>query len=104
MSDNSDTKPEGQCAIGPDMGNGQHPVIVVHEGGSVHSGMARAYKEGEPMLPGDSIVEVVPHEHGCGIGSYRTLYAQEPHSGPAQVATEAYRRGWEAIFGKKGAN
>lgn len=53
-------------------------------------------KEGEPLKPGADLMSV-SNECRDGWHDVEVLY----RSGPAQVATPAYREGYDRIFGKK---
>jgi hypothetical protein len=51
-------------------------------------------QEGKPLFPG--VPFVIPDERGAPPGSFgRVLYEAK---GPGQVATPAYREGWERTF------
>jgi hypothetical protein len=63
---------------------------------------AHPMKSGKPILPGQQLATITRHADGehysvdeidTGAGTGR--------SGPPQVATESYRSGWEATFGKR---
>lgn len=67
--------------------------------GRIEAGELRPVREGKP-LHGGELVKLKPHEKvpnlydvevSCELPSRR-------ESGPAQVATDAYRRNWERIF------
>jgi hypothetical protein len=73
-------------------------------------GEIRAAKEGQP-LHGD-LVRLKPRAESDRLFDVEVLVSREEtqralpahaapaHPGPAQVATNAYRDGWEAIFGR----
>ncbi len=46
-------------------------------------------------------IEQTFHPWGCGHARPDEP-AEDEGAGPSKVATEAYRTGWESIFGKKG--
>lgn len=71
---------------------------------SIELGEIRAVQEGKP-LQGD-LVKLSPRAGNDRLFDVEVLVKREelpggvaPRSGPAQVATDAYRAGWEAIFG-----
>jgi hypothetical protein len=59
--------------------------------------MAKRDKQVEDMRK-----EAKTHAEACPVGQALTSVADflEAMTGPAQVATEAYRQNWETIFGK----
>ena len=67
---------------------------------------SRALQEGRPIV-GD-IVTLKPRESNPRVCDVTDCYsaptahaAQLGHKGPAKVATNAYRDGWDEIFGEK---
>lgn len=44
------------------------------------------------------VARIVPHEDGRHVRVEEVRFAQH---GPVQVATDDYRRGWDATFAKK---
>ncbi len=78
--------------------------ILRRRGKKVETGIVRPLQEGKPIL-GD-IVRLKPHPEFPPLCEVETLLkhpdppAQSPHrAGPPMVSTEAYRRGWEQVFG-----
>jgi hypothetical protein len=74
---------------------------------TIEIGEIRATKEGQP-LHGD-LVRLKPREESDRLFDVEVLVSREEtqralpaHAGPAMVATDAYREGWEAIFGAPG--
>lgn len=67
--------------------------------GAVVPSLFTEAKDGVPMPPGAELL--VPEGRACPHGwrKVRTVY----RSGPAQVATPAYRAGYDRIFGGKRA-
>jgi hypothetical protein len=55
----------------------------------------RPIVEGKPILPGTGLAMVYPDEDGDHVEMEDVI---EPSGGPAQVATERYRRGWDRMF------
>jgi hypothetical protein len=71
----------------------------------VEMGEIRSVQEGRP-LHGD-LVKLRPRKEHDRLFDVETILTREeagtarPHAGPAQVATDAYRENWEAIFGRR---
>jgi hypothetical protein len=59
-------------------------------------GTVTPLREGVPLVPGKPIVKLTPDSDGVHA-DLETVYEGE-RSGPAQVATEQYRRGWTETF------
>ncbi len=77
--------------------NGRHFGVAEHQDGDHTCHMPyRTIKEGE-NIAGQNVAIV--HKDG----SFEMLTpGTRPCSGPPQVATEEYRRGWEQTFGARG--
>ena len=73
---------------------GPTPVVKVRGDGTKSMTVSFPLREGRPLPPG------AEHFVHVGGGEYRKM-ALGGGQGPAQVATEDYRQGWETIFGKK---
>lgn len=70
--------------------------------GKLQAGEVRPLKEGKPIQGGE-LVKLTPHEKApwlCDVEAVCELPGRS-ESGPAQVATEAYRENWERIFASK---
>lgn len=82
-------------------GDGLH--VVRKRGEALEIGELRGIREGQP-IHGD-VVKLVPREGQERVFDVEVLLkapAQRPapsRTGPAQVATTAYRTNWESIFG-----
>jgi len=70
--------------------------VLRRRAGAVEAGELRPMVEGQPIL-GD-VVKLSPREEHALLFDVEVLHAT-PRSGPPQVATRAYRDGWEAVFG-----
>jgi hypothetical protein len=99
--------------------DGQGLGIVRLQGDRVHAGELRAAKEGQP-IHGELVsltkrpehdqlfdVEVLargpaapPPPGAASDDGDAASPTRAPHKGPALVASDAYRRGWEALFGR----
>ena len=79
-------------------GDGFH-VIRARED-RVEVGEMSGLKEGEPVK--GEIVKLKPRSESPRLFDVDVLAPAEeratPHAGPPQVATEAYRKNWEAVF------
>jgi hypothetical protein len=88
-------------------GGGVHVLRAREE--KVEIGELRALEEGRPIV--GEVVTLAPRKDNprvCDVkDSYRppstasTTALAVTHKGPAKVSTEAYRDGWDEIFGKK---
>lgn len=94
------SKDEQKCAdgdyaigLGVEFNGGQ---LAMHHGGdhSVGLSVLRKPVEGKALAPGQRFMRRQPD------GRYVPI---APRQGPAQVATPAYRDGWEGVFGAKRA-
>jgi hypothetical protein len=77
-----------------------HKVVMRERDGELSIGaLCPHVEEGKPLAPGREYVHLEPREDGAF--DVESLYGGD---GPAQVATESYRSGWDAIWGKKPAS
>lgn len=106
MSDEK-TPPSGKdfVALGPDLGDGTRPFFRHRSDHTIETGYSRAVEDGKPINTSEhgSLVRLTPV--GGPIYEVETLYENRPQEGdakgPAKVSSDAYRRGWETIFGTK---
>src|SRR5512147_3112508 len=70
--------------------------------GTIEAGEIRPAREGQP-LGGQELVRLHPRPEAPAVCDVEVLHANEasakPLDRPAQVATDAYRRNWDRIFG-----
>lgn len=106
MSDD-ENPPKRDIALlcGPAPGGDGIQVLRAREG-RLEAGVVREMREGRP-LHGGEIVKLVPREGSprvCDVEVQASLpgSAEPPRTGdgPAQVATDSYRRNWDRIFGE----
>lgn len=96
------TKEDPTCPIGDVLtigardANGEIPCIRHKADHTVQLGRVQLLEDGKPIDPN---AEIVTLEHISG-GDYRITDSTES-KGPAKVSSNAYRHGWDAIFGKK---
>jgi hypothetical protein len=77
-------------ATGPDSG------VVIKEGTGELANVVRV-KDGQPISPGAHLIDI-KKPGADGWSEIETLFGGD---GPAQVATPAYREGYDRIFSKK---
>jgi hypothetical protein len=73
--------------------------------GDVEAGTLRPLREGRAIT--GEVVHLEPRKeapflYDCETDEELSQSTQQPSHGPAQVATEEYRRGWDAIWGSPG--
>ncbi len=72
------------------------------EDAPVEAGIVRSLREGEPIT--GELVSLKPTAEGsplCDVEVHLDR-SQITHKGPARVATQAYRKGWDDVFGSQG--
>lgn len=92
-------KPEGrdEISIGPEVSPGVYLGLRRTSDGEVREVTCTPSEDGVPLAPGAEVVDVeVAAEDG-----WHKLTSLYKMPGPAQVATPAYREGYDRIFGKK---
>lgn len=103
-------------------GDSAYDVVLVHsptadgEGarvlrarpGRLEAGEVRPMREGQPITPGGDVVRLVRRPEAAPVYDVHVecqVPAGSPSpslkSGPAQVATHAYRESWERTFGPR---
>lgn len=89
-----------QMVVGPDLG-GVRPFVRHTADHRIESGLAKVHVPGTPVTASAVVLkyreanlfDVTPvSARGC---------SESPKNGPAKVSTEAYRKGWDNIFGNK---
>jgi len=82
---------------------GLHILRRREEDGPIEAGIVQPLEEGKP-ISGEVISmrrrKDVPFLFDVTT-EVATPSAEPPASGPAQVATDSYRRGWDAIWGRR---
>jgi hypothetical protein len=72
------------------------------EDSPVELGVLRPLREGRPIPEGGEVLSLRPRPEMplvCDV-EVQLPAARATSDGPAQVATDGYRRGWEAIWGR----
>jgi hypothetical protein len=89
------------CGVSND---GQSVDIIRKRGERIETGTVRRLEQGKPIH--GEVVRLRPREHSplvCDVDVELPAPAAvttPPTSGPAQVATETYRKNWDAIYGR----
>jgi hypothetical protein len=88
------------CGVSED---GQSLDIIRKRGERIETGTVRRLEEGKPIH--GEVVRLRPREHAPFVCDVEvevpapSRSASPTTSGPAQVATETYRKNWDAIYG-----
>jgi hypothetical protein len=92
--------------LGPPTADGAGVHVIRAREERIETGELRALQEGRPIV--GEIVTLKPRDGSPRICDVTASYAphgaqpaQLGHKGPAKVATDAYREGWDEIFGTK---
>jgi len=90
------------CGVSDD---GQGVEIIRKRGERIEAGTVRRLEQGKPIH--GEVVRLRPREHfpmicdvEVEVPAQRTGEPFAVSSGPAQVATETYRKNWDAIYGR----
>jgi hypothetical protein len=92
-------------------GEGAH--VIRARGQTIEAGEVRPMREGRALPPTSEVVKLTPRKESQWLYDVRVQHvvapANEPgsdgaRSGPAQVATRAYRESWERTFGPRRVN
>jgi hypothetical protein len=84
--------------------DGQGARVLRARPGQLEAGEVRPLREGQPIVPGGEVVRLVERPGNANVYDVKVDYkapalaAPRPTSGPAQVATPAYRESWERTF------
>lgn len=88
-----------QIRIGEEVGPNTR-LVERRKNGRTSVGTLTPMKDGQSLLTGGELVKITPGEDGWH--DVETVYEPEPAlNGPPQVATPAYRAGYDRIFGKQ---
>ena len=102
-----DATPSDVVLLGPPTNDGAGVHVIRARAERVETGELRAIQEGRPIV--GEIVTLEPRKDNPRVCDVRDSYtppahASAPHKGPANVATNAYREGWDEVFGDKKPN
>ena len=91
--------------------DGNGASVIRARPGRLEAGEVRALESGRPLVPGGQVVQLSPRSGSAPnvydvkveyeVPSARQASEAQPTSGPAQVATRAYRDSWERTFGSR---
>lgn len=83
--------------------DGQGARVLRARPGRVDAGEVRPLQDGRPLTASGEIVRLEPRADAPAVYDVKVEHAVgapgRPASGPAQVATRAYRESWERTFG-----
>ena len=92
--------------LGPPTADGDGVHVLRARDEKVEAGELRALVEGRPIV--GEIVSLAPRKDDPRVCDVRESWKPPPSSppkkGPAQVASQAYREGWDEIFEKPKPN
>lgn len=98
--------PQDIVLLGPPTADGAGVHVIRARDERVETGELRALQEGRPIV--GEIVTLKPRDSNPRVCDVTESYAprgaqtaQLGHKGPAKVANDAYRDGWDEIFGAK---
>lgn len=100
------TKKQDVVLLGPPTADGAGVHVLRARDERVEAGELRPVQEGKPLV--GELVSLRPRVDApriCDVTDSwepRGVEARGGHKGPAQVATSAYRDGWEQVFAKPG--
>jgi hypothetical protein len=90
--------------IGPPTSDGAGLHVIRAREERIETGELRAIKEGQPIT--GEIVTLEPRKDNPRVCDVTDSFKPPPgtslalaHKGPANVATDAYREGWDEVFG-----
>ena len=104
-----DASPKDVVLIGPPTNDGAGVHVIRARQERIETGELRALVEGRPIT--GEIVTLEPRKDNPRVCDVTDSYkpkahasAELAHKGPANVATDAYREGWDEVFGSKKLN
>lgn len=99
MSDDEAPPKQDVVFVHSALEDGEGFRVLRHRDDALEVGEIRAVQEGRPLH--GEMVRLSPREGSERLFDVEVLVSRQevaPRSGPAQVATAAYRANWEAIF------
>ena len=94
--------PTDVVLLGPPTADGAGIHVLRAREERLETGELRGLQEGRPIT--GEIVSLQPRKDNPRVCDVKQSYApptRASHKGPANVATEAYRDGWDEVFGTK---
>jgi hypothetical protein len=107
MSSDADQKGDGEAfdvvLVHGATGDGEGARVLRARPGQIEAGEVRPIRQGQPLAPGGEVVRLSARSEAPCLYDVKVDYevpATPPRSasGPAQVATPAYRESWERTF------
>jgi hypothetical protein len=99
--------PVDVVVLGPPTADGGGVHVLRARDEKIETGELRQLQEGRPIV--GEVVTLEPRKENPRVCDVRNSFAPPstatasvtPHKGPARVASQAYRDGWDEIFGQK---
>lgn len=86
--------------LGPPTADGAGVHVLRARKERVELGELRALEEGRPIA--GEVVSLAPRKDNPRVCDVKESYVPNAaHKGPARVATDAYRDGWDEVFGNR---
>lgn len=106
----TETKGQDVVILGPPTSDGQGVHVLRARNERLEAGELRALRDGQPVT--GEVVSLAPRKDMPRVCDVKESWSAEGHApsgppsapthkGPAQVATAAYRDGWDQIFGAR---
>lgn len=86
-------KPGDEIVVGSSCEHGNRMGLCVRDGAELGRGVFRDAVPGQPLQPGHTFVQCEKVAEG------RVRVVDTYRHGPPKIATDAYRQGWDSIFG-----
>jgi len=96
VSSDDEEDSRDEIRFGPEIAPGVRSALRRSPDGTVREVACQQFREGAPLYESSEIADVDPT---CNGGWHKLNVRYKV--GPAQVATPAYREGYDRIFGKK---
>lgn len=101
MSDDAQDKGRDRALIVGELAEQKGLAVLRQrgEGAPVEAGVLRGVREGEPIV--GELVSLTPSTEDPRVCDVKVHVDARPapQKGPARVSSEAYRAGWDALFG-----
>jgi len=88
--------------LGPPTADGAGVHVIRAREERIETGELRALQEGKPIV--GEVVTLKPRKENprvCDVADSFSSEGGRSHKGPARVSSQAYRDGWDEIFGSK---
>lgn len=101
MADEKRDHPE-TAYLGPASPDGGRVCVHHVKGDEYRAGVVYPLQDGRPVSPDSELVQLTEREGAAaGVYNFKSLGKVSEHAGPAMVSNDAYRDGWDKIFGKR---